>query len=136
MSNLTDYVERLSNIASTIANPAIAVRRLPDSGQESSSTGPFTRAVLQTPLGDLIRDIDPSEIGLFTLVQSSTHARPQTPQEDAPRQTVEVARVSLPVATPLRKPPSASNYRRQDGQRPGEYEPEIYANAALKFLDQ
>ncbi|KAJ6558598.1 hypothetical protein DFH09DRAFT_535939 [Mycena vulgaris] len=27
---------------------------------------PFARAVLETPLGDLIRDIDPAELGLFT----------------------------------------------------------------------
>lgn len=134
MSNLADYVERLSHIASSLATSASSIGRSTDNGQNPA--GPFTRAVLDTPLGDLIRDIDTSEIGLFTLVQPSTHARAQTPQDDAPTQKAEVARVSLPVATPLRRPPAASDYRRQDGQRQGEYDPEVYANAALKFLDR
>ncbi|KAJ3535423.1 hypothetical protein NM688_g6979 [Phlebia brevispora] len=137
MSTLEEYVDRLSNLASSICTSASAAGRSTDNGQDpSSSAGPFTRAVLETPLGDLIRDIDESEIGLFTLVQPSTHSAAPTPQEDAPVQKAEIARVSLPVATPLRRPPPASSYRREDGQRPGDHEPEVYANAALKFLDR
>ncbi|KAJ6607781.1 hypothetical protein B0H10DRAFT_2070406 [Mycena sp. CBHHK59/15] len=36
------------------------------SAQTSSLPTHFTRAVLDTPLGDLIRDIEPAELGLFT----------------------------------------------------------------------
>lgn len=137
MSSLTDYVDRLSSLASSIRTSACAAGRSTDNvSLPSSSAGPFTRAVLETPLGDLIRDIDPSEIGLFTIVQPSTHATAQTTEEDAPVQKAEIARVTFPVATPLRRPPSTMHPRRDDGQKPGEYEPEVYANAALKFLDR
>lgn len=62
MAALAEHIDRLSHIAQSIraaSSPALG-RTIP---------GPFTRAILDTPLGDLIRDIDPSEIGLFTLVQ-------------------------------------------------------------------
>ena len=102
----------------------------------STSAGPFTRAVLETPLGDLIRDIDPSELGLFTLVQPSQHAGAYVPQEEggASGSKTEIARVALPIATPLRRPPAMR--KREGGQKPGEHEPEVYAHAALKFLDR
>ncbi|KAJ7497151.1 hypothetical protein FB451DRAFT_1386452 [Mycena latifolia] len=51
-----DHLDRLA--ANTQAIRAAASCALPPS--------PFTRAVLDTPLGDLIRDIDPAELGLFT----------------------------------------------------------------------
>ncbi|KAJ7209532.1 hypothetical protein GGX14DRAFT_451835 [Mycena pura] len=45
-------------VANTQAIRAAAASSLPAS--------PFTRAILHTPLGDLIRDIEPAELGLFT----------------------------------------------------------------------
>ncbi|KAH9176764.1 hypothetical protein EDB89DRAFT_1939792 [Lactarius sanguifluus] len=59
---------------------------------------PFSRSVLSTPLGDLIRDIDPSELGLFTLLPPS---QPAAPHQNA--QVPGIARVEVVSATPLRK---------------------------------
>ncbi|CDO72773.1 hypothetical protein BN946_scf184994.g26 [Trametes cinnabarina] len=123
MASLTDHVDRLSAIALSIRAAAAPPPRttIPD---------PFTRAILETPLGDLIRDIDPAEIGLFTLVQPSQPAVPEVETAN-----VEIGRVEFLGATPLRKPPSARQPR-TDGQRPREHEPEVYANAALKYLER
>ena len=137
MSALSDHVDRLANLADAIRSNATAAGRHEDERRAASgsSAGPFTRALLQTPLGDLIRDIDPSELGLFTIVQPTQHAAPYIAQEDAPAgPKAEIARVALPIATPLRRPPA--NYKREQGQKPGEHEPEVYAHAALKFLDR
>ncbi|OSD01261.1 hypothetical protein PYCCODRAFT_1412789 [Trametes coccinea BRFM310] len=123
MASLTEHVDRLSAIALSIRAAAVPPPR-------STIPGPFTRAILETPLGDLIRDIDPSEIGLFTLVQPQ---QPAVPEAEAAN--VEIARVEFLGATPLRKPPSARQPR-ADGQRPREHEPEVYANAALKYLER
>ncbi|KAI9068409.1 hypothetical protein FKP32DRAFT_1672323 [Trametes sanguinea] len=123
MASLTEHVDRLSAIALSIRAAAAPPPR-------STIPGPFTRAILETPLGDLIRDIDPSEIGLFTLVQPQ---QPAIPEAEAAN--VEIARVEFLGATPLRKPPSARQPR-ADGQRPREHEPEVYANAALKYLER
>jgi hypothetical protein len=75
----------------------------------------FTRAVLHTNLGDLITDIDPSDLSLFTLEQ--TNSDPQ------------LARTQFSGATPLKRQPA-----RQDP--PQETEPEVFARAALKYIDQ
>lgn len=133
MSTLSDHVDRLAHLASAIKANATATGRQEDARVASgSSAGPFTRAVLHTPLGDLIRDIDPSELGLFTLVPPAQHGQPFVPQDDAPAsQKAEIARVAMPIATPLRRPPA--NFRR-DGKEPAEHDPEVYANAAMKFL--
>ena len=77
----------------------------------------FTRALLHTHLGDLIRDIDPSELGLFRL---------QNPPNDEP----SVTRTEFTPATPLRKQAA----RRE--QQKGDLEPEIYAQAARKYVEQ
>ncbi|RDB24854.1 hypothetical protein Hypma_008095 [Hypsizygus marmoreus] len=120
MASLSDQIDRLSRntraIRSTVANTA---RVLDDT---LVVAGPFTRAVLNTPLGDLIRDIDPSELGLFTL-QSK-------PQDTAASH--EVTRAEFSGATPLRKPPP----RRDDASKSKEIEPETYAEAALKCIDR
>ncbi|KAI0661252.1 hypothetical protein C8Q70DRAFT_969737 [Cubamyces menziesii] len=123
MATLTDHVDRLSAIAMSIRAAAAPPPR-------SAIPGPFTRAILETPLGDLIRDIDPAEMGLFTLVQPQ---QPLVPEVEPTN--VEIARVEFLGATPLRKPPSA-RHPRPDGQRPREHDPEVYANAALKYLDR
>ncbi|KAI0371053.1 hypothetical protein BV20DRAFT_1035409 [Pilatotrama ljubarskyi] len=122
MTSLTEHVDRISALASSIRAAASPPPR-------TTIPGPFTRAILETPLGDLIRDIDPSELGLFTLVQ------PQQPVVPDVEPNVEIGRVEFLGATPLRKPPS-SKHGRADGQRPREHDPEVYANAALKYLDR
>ncbi|EKM54026.1 uncharacterized protein PHACADRAFT_145606 [Phanerochaete carnosa HHB-10118-sp] len=136
MSTLSEHVDRLAHLANAIrANATAAGRQEGGRVASGSSAGPFTRAVLQTHLGDLIRDIDPSELGLFTLVQPSQPGATYVAQEDAPPgPKAEITRVALPIATPLRRPPA--NYKREEGQKPGEHEPEVYAHAALKFLDR
>lgn len=124
MASLVDHVDRLSTLASSIR--ASAAR-----SSNANIAGPFTRAILETPLGDLIRDIDPAEIGLFTLVQPR---QPAVVDMDAGN--VEIGRVEFLGATPLRKP-SSSEYATRDGMRaPREHDPEVYANAALKYLER
>ncbi|KAM5543105.1 hypothetical protein V8D89_002979 [Ganoderma adspersum] len=124
MASLVDHVDRITTLASSIR--ASAAR-----SSKTSIAGPFTRAILETSLGDLIRDIDPAEIGLFTLVQPQ---QPAVAEMDAGN--VEIGRVEFLGATPLRKPPS-SKYATRDGMRtPREHDPEVYANAALKYLER
>ena len=124
MTSLVEYVDRLTICAKSIRAAAAP----PDN---SPIPGPFVHAVLRASLGDTIRDIDPSEIGLFTLVQPS-----QPAVADVEPSNVEIARVEFLGATPLRKPPS-SKYGKAGGSRaPREHEPEVYANAALKYLDR
>ncbi|KAI0644633.1 hypothetical protein C8Q79DRAFT_913138 [Trametes meyenii] len=123
MTSLTDHVDRLSAIAMSIRAAAV-----PPS--HTTIPGPFARAILGTPLGDLIRDIDPSEIGLFTLVQPQ---QPAVPEGETAN--VGIGRIEFLGATPLRKPPSTKHVR-ADGQRPREHDPEVYAKAALKYLDR
>lgn len=111
---LSEHIDRLSRTAraikSTIATPTNA-----------SFAGPFTRAVLNTHLGNLIRDIDPSELGLFTL----TSLVPVHGHQDS---EPEITRVEFTGATPLRKP------RLKEKEK--EAEPEVFANAALKYIDR
>lgn len=66
-SGRTDVLAKASPQTIHAASSPALSRTIPD---------PFTRANLDTraPLGDLIRDIDPSEIGLFTLVQPQPSA--------------------------------------------------------------
>lgn len=140
MSTLPDLIDRMTDLAKS-------VRSVSASTSARASPGPFTRAVLGTPLGDLIRDIHPAELGLFTLVMpprpvvSHTHVHAQG-TEPAGLQGGGLARVEFPGATPLRKPPAPHplNSRpvnnKLDAQRPREHEPEVYAQAALKYLDR
>ncbi|KAI0768667.1 hypothetical protein BD413DRAFT_614186 [Trametes elegans] len=123
MASLADHVDRISALALSIRAAAAAPPR-------ATIPGAFTRAVLDAPLSDLIRDIDPSEIGLFTLVQPQ---QPVVPEVEVTN--VEIGRVAFLGATPLRKPP-APKHGRADGQRPREHDPEVYAKAALKYLDR
>jgi hypothetical protein len=84
--------------------------------------------VLNTHLGDLIRDIDSSELGLFSLISLTTpsHFREHDAQ-GAP--TTGVTRTEFPAPTPLRKPTS-----QRDILKPNDIDPEIYAQAALKYI--
>jgi hypothetical protein len=99
---------------------------------------PFADAVLRTPLGDLARDVDPSELGLFTLVPDPTsipaskHADETLAANVATASKTNVARVEFPGATPLRRPAGTAKHARRENDK----EPEVYAEAALKYLDR
>lgn len=134
MSTLTEHADRLSQVGQSIYTSSSSIAGRPDEDPTTSIAGPFTRALLETDLGDLIRDIDPTELGLFTLVQP-TQSAPAHTQEDASSVTkTEITRVEFPGATPLRRPPARR--ARDDPARPREHEPEVYAQAALKYLER
>ncbi|KAF9051001.1 hypothetical protein BDZ89DRAFT_1056899 [Hymenopellis radicata] len=117
MASLSEHIDRLSKCTKGIETAAQAV-----SG--SATTQSFTFAVLHTKLGDLIREIDDSEIGLFSVVVPST-----TQERDSIAKAVpELARNEFQVATPLRRAPT----RRDDGSK--DLDPEAYAHAALKYI--
>lgn len=118
--SLPDHIELVSSISKSIRTNA--------SELDDSAPGFFTNAVLRTPLADLIREADPSEVGLFTLVPPSSYGV-GAEEEVEPGSTTHVTRVDLPSATPLR-PRTGREIKTQD------HEPEVYANAALKFLDR
>jgi hypothetical protein len=117
MPSLSDQIDHLTSLSKSIKASADGF---------PISDGLFTTAVLDTALGDLIRDIDSSELGLFTLVHPPSHV----PTESEVRGVI--SRVEFSGATPLKKPP----FRRQEMTKPSEYEPEVYAQAALKYLDR
>ncbi|KZV61760.1 hypothetical protein PENSPDRAFT_643007 [Peniophora sp. CONT] len=122
--SLDAHIDRLSHAARTIRDSSSSLTPL-------AEPGPFTRALLEADITDLVRDIDPSEIGLFTLVQPPIAPRAESNTAPPP----EVARIDIVSATPLRKPPAP----RPDAPRggaPGEHEPEVYARAALNFIDK
>ena len=121
MSNLADLIDRLSSTVKLIRSTADAI-----SNPDADSEGPFTRAVLHTSLGDLIREVDSSELGLFTLVAPTATSHQEKLKD-------EITRVAFPGATPLKRSAVA---RRDDAMRVKELEPEIYAQAALKYLDR
>ena len=132
MAGILQHAEQIMELSHTINRSVQGT---------TTRAGPFTRAMLETPLGDLIRDVDPSEIGLFTLVPStSSITHPSIVSEDLnasahASQRAEIARIALPIATPLRKPPPGTR-RGEDGKRITEHDPEVYINAALRLLDR
>ncbi|KIK91571.1 hypothetical protein PAXRUDRAFT_830719 [Paxillus rubicundulus Ve08.2h10] len=128
MPSLADQIDHLAATAQAIHASASAIA--PSEDSPAPLAIPFTRAVLDTSLGDLIRDIDASELGLFTLVPAPDADVRKQPENGTRRG--EISRVEFPGATPLRKQPT-----RRDGMfKPKEYEPEVYAQAALKYLDR
>ncbi|KAF8844765.1 hypothetical protein BDN67DRAFT_1007928 [Paxillus ammoniavirescens] len=128
MPSLADQIDHLAATAKAIRTSAAAI--FPSEDNTAPLAIPFTRAVLDTSLGDLIRDIDASELGLFTLVPAPDADVRKQPENGTRRG--EISRVEFPGATPLRKQPT-----RRDGMfKPKEYEPEVYAQAALKYLDR
>ncbi|KAK0225776.1 hypothetical protein IW262DRAFT_1357830 [Armillaria fumosa] len=110
MASLSDQIDRLSRTSKATAIAAADIAVSPD-------VAPFSTAVLDSQLGDLIRDVDPSELGLFSLVVPH-------PEQDARGDIPKLARSGFPGATPL-KPTT----RR-------EVDPEVYAHAALKYIDR
>jgi hypothetical protein len=118
MPSLTDHIDRLTSSTKSVKASASVIT-------SSNHHAPFTRSLLSTPLGDLIRDIDPAELGLFSVIPPPiTQVGPPT----------EVTRVELVSATPLRKHPSAQ--RRDAPIQSKEPEPEVFAEAALKYIDR
>jgi hypothetical protein len=118
MTSLAGQIDRFSHntkaIKTTAATTAISYKQ----------PTPFTSAVLSAHLGDLIRDIDASELGLFSLINHTPgNFREQNAQGV---HITEVTRVDIPAPTPLRKP--------RDIPKQSDIEPEIYAQAALKYI--
>src|SRR5579863_5733730 len=97
MSPITDHIDRLNTTMKSVKASASAIT-------QHNHPRLFTRSVLTTPLGDLIRDIDPSEVDLFTLVPPPPPQSRVNTQSSAPP---EITRVEVVSATPLRKHPSA-----------------------------
>jgi hypothetical protein len=125
MAALSDQTDRLSRNTKSIRSIAAKIGNHLGEGV----AGPFTRAVLDTALGDLIRDVDLSEIGLFSLTDSTSAGTARAHERDAKGvENPELVRVEFPGSTPLRK--------RRDDPKPKEVEPEVYAQAALKYLDR
>jgi hypothetical protein len=122
MPSVTDLIDRLNQTTNAIQSSANAI-------DLTRHSGPFSRSVLSTPLGDLIRDIDPSELGLVTLLPPPP---PAAPHHNA--QVPEIARVEVVSATPLRKQPAV--HRRDIFAEPKKPPPEIFAEAALKYIDR
>ncbi len=121
MPSLLDHLDRFSFTTQSIQTTSKQIAR--------TSKGPFVRATLETPLWNLARDVDASELGLFTLVSNSGTAVGQKEEkEGTTTQKAELTRVEFHGATPLRKPAV--------GRRVEEKEPEVYAEAALKYLDK
>lgn len=131
MSSLSDQIDRLSRSTKAIKTTTaqIALPRGSFKLSDIGVAGPFTRAVLETYLGDLIRDIDASELGLFQLTNSS---EPSDTENDVPRfKPSELARTEFGSATPLKR-----IVTRRDESTRLNAEPEIYAHAAMHFIDK
>lgn len=118
MAFISAHLDKLSVCTRAIHSAASDV-----AGPSTSQS--FTAAVLRTHLGDLIRDIDSSELSLFTL----NDPHPGQDRESAGTTAPELTRAEFHGATPLRRPPA----RRDDGRIP-EIEPEVYLQAALKYI--
>ncbi|KAF5311269.1 hypothetical protein D9758_018759 [Tetrapyrgos nigripes] len=108
MSALSDLSERLLRNSRAIKSSATAI--------ESAKQGKFVRAALDTELGNLIRDIEPSELGLFHIERLSTTT---THEKDIQHSSAEVqiSRVEFHGATPLRKPATRREEKTKLGSR-------------------
>jgi hypothetical protein len=124
MPSITDHIDRLTTTMKSVKASASTIT-------QHNRPNPFTKAVLTTPLGDLIRDIDPSELGLFTLVPPLRQQPRVNTQAGGPP---EITRVEVVSATPLRKHTLAR--RRDVSVQHKEPEPEVFAEAALKYIDR
>lgn len=125
MPTLLDHIDRFAYTANAIQSIA--------KGASQPLPTPYVRAVLRTPLGDLARDVDPSELGLFTLVpNASTPTATGDDSNASAAQKNALTRVEFPGATPLRRPAGTAKHARRENDK----EPEVYAEAALKYLDR
>jgi hypothetical protein len=132
MASLSDQIDRLSRNTKSIRGIVTQTASLPRKHEIPGLgvAGPFTCAVLNADLGDLIRDIDPSELGLFSLLTPLGGRSLDKDVRGGP--PVEISRAGFSGATPLRKGPP----RRDDASKSKDIEPEIYAKAALKYIDR
>ena len=124
MTSLASQIDQLSRNAKAIkATTAVSYDKQP-------IPGPFTSAVLNTHLGDLIRDIDPSELGLFSLITPTAgHSREQDAAQGPP--ATGITRTEFTAPTPLRNPAS-----QRDPPKPDDIKPETHAQAALRYIDR
>ncbi|KAJ3749108.1 hypothetical protein DFH05DRAFT_640584 [Lentinula detonsa] len=122
MSTLSDHIDRLAHSTRGIIS-------LTASTSGSSRVGIFTRAILTTELGDLIRDINSSELGLLTITAPSNAVAHD--KEMRNQSGVEINRAEFHGATPLRRPTG-----RRDELKHKELPPEVYAEAALKYMER
>ncbi|TRM69672.1 hypothetical protein BD626DRAFT_624997 [Schizophyllum amplum] len=121
--SLLESIDRLSQQTKAIRTSAGSIApRQSHLDPRLNVSGPFTRAILYTQLGDLIREVEPTELGLFHVVESP--ASKEVPATSA----AEFTRVSVPVATPLRKPAHKDERRQRS-------DPEVYAKAALRYIE-
>ncbi|KAF9007970.1 hypothetical protein BDQ17DRAFT_1350342 [Cyathus striatus] len=123
MTSLSDQIDRFTRHTRAIKTTASSLA----SQSSQSSSGPFVRAVLHTHLGDLIREVDSSELGLFTLIK--TPPAPLHDRDSRVNRVSEIQRTEFSGATPLRRQP-----RRDESTQ--DIEPEIFARAALKYIDR
>lgn len=121
MAFLSDQIDRLSKCTRAINVAAGSI-----AGPSQSQS--FTAAVLRAPLNQLIRPIDDTEIGLFSLADPNLGHERTIPGRPAP----ELTRIEFQVATPLRR----THTRRDDGGKLKEEDPEVYAHAAFKYIDR
>lgn len=112
MPTLVDTIDRLAGATSSIR------RNLRDATPYTS--GPYSTALFNPDIQSVIRDIDESEIGLFSLDTQPLVVETAVPE-------VTVSRAKTVEATPLRK-------RRVRTREVEEYDPEVYAEAALRYL--
>jgi len=121
MPSLLDHIDRFNYL----------VKETQDAAERTVETrdGPSSVAMLNMGLGDLARDIDASELGLFTVVEP-TAARVYSEEEAMSQPMPELTRVEFHGATPLRRPAAGVPHLR------AEKEPEVYAQAALRYLQQ
>ncbi|TFK44596.1 hypothetical protein BDQ12DRAFT_708501 [Crucibulum laeve] len=128
MSSLSDQIDRLTRSTRVIRSTATSIAS--STGNCSVyNAGPFSRAVLHAHLSDLIRDIDTSELGLFQLVNppiSSVYDKDVRATGEP-----EVQRIEFSGATPLRK-----GLQRRNDTVKQDIDPEVYAQAALKYIDR
>ncbi|KAF8524301.1 hypothetical protein BU17DRAFT_42929 [Hysterangium stoloniferum] len=116
MASLLDTLDRFNYTASSI-------RSLTSSQQDQSTPGPFTSAILNSSLEDILREADEAEYGLFTFVKD-----PSVILGDGHINQGRVGRKEFRGVTPL-KPKRAADTNKDE-------EPEVYVEAALKYLDR
>ncbi|KAJ3713331.1 hypothetical protein C8R42DRAFT_633923 [Lentinula raphanica] len=121
MAALSDHIDRLAHSTRSINAVTAATG--------NSGIGLFTRTILTAELGDLIRDVDSSELGLFTITTPSNAVAHD--KEMRIQSGVEITRAEFPGATPLRKPTG-----RREEMKSREVPPEVYAEAALKYMER
>ncbi|KAF8591337.1 hypothetical protein K439DRAFT_995481 [Ramaria rubella] len=116
MPSLIDTLDRFNYTSS-------AIRSLTLSQSPCTDPGPFTGAILDLTLNDLLREADDAEYGLFTFVKESSDS-----PTDGTAAHGKVGRRGFRGATPLRTKRVAGTTK--------EEEPEVYVEAASKYLDR